>query len=549
MFDTTAWKMFWRIVENCPVAVFATDAAGRYLFVNRPWSKLTGVTRDEAVGWGWQRIVHPGDVANVGSRWRRLVTHGDGFSIQVRLIRPGEPPCDAVMQTMVTSAGDGRQRIVGTLTVPSASAFGNAAGPVTGVPVTGVPVSSPRVQGRHSPIGPSSAGQPDTDDVAVQERAEPDLASREPTSHEPAHHEPADLEHLDDGQAELDRLRRREAAFELAALDPDLLDGHLLDQDLLGLQALASDGVPAGDLDRFGVFDGPGPFDLPDQSDRSDRPDRVDEIARLDGLDGHGDTEETDLVDAAGDREDDGEYPRREAPSAWPRADQSDRGWEWSVPLPRRPVPGEPTPGRATSREATEDRPTVGFPRGTLPPGAEWRAAVALHRSENDDLRPFGRARGSNHTCGCPFTEARRIEEACRDRERWLTTLLAELTTAVLIADRDGRVVAVNQVYCDLFDLADLPVDLVGTDCRLQLRPRPGLVDDPSGFATRLDTLLRRRRTLRREAVMFADGRVFERSHIPLTAADGYRGHVWLYSDVTDRRILEAEIEGLISGL
>ncbi|WP_313949478.1 PAS-domain containing protein [Frankia sp. AvcI1] len=143
----------------------------------------------------------------------------------------------------------------------------------------------------------------------------------------------------------------------------------------------------------------------------------------------------------------------------------------------------------------------------------------------------------------------RRIEEACRDRERWLTTLLAELTTAVLIADRDGSVVAVNQMYCDLFDLADSPVDVVGTDCRRHLRPRAGLVDDPSGFAARLDTLLRRRRTLRREPVMFADGRVFERSHIALAAADGYRGHLWLYSDVTDRRILEAEIEGLISGL
>jgi PAS domain-containing protein len=151
--------------------------------------------------------------------------------------------------------------------------------------------------------------------------------------------------------------------------------------------------------------------------------------------------------------------------------------------------------------------------------------------------------------CGCLYGELARAEAACRDRERWLTSLLAELPAAVLLADAHSQVVGVNQAYCDLFDLAEAPVDLVGTDCRLLLRPRAGLVDDPAGFADRLDTLLRRRRTLRREAVMFADGRVFERSHLPLVSPDGYRGHLWLYVDVTDRRILDAEIEGLISEL
>ncbi|WP_313954322.1 PAS domain-containing protein [Frankia sp. CpI1-P] len=244
-------------------------------------------------------------------------------------------------------------------------------------------------------------------------------------------------------------------------------------------------------------------------------------------------------------------HPLSGPPARWPDADDAVANRRWTVPLPRRPIPGEPTPGRSAPREIPEDRSTS-YPRGALPPGAEWRAAVVLHRNEEDDLHPRPAHADGGHPaegCGCLFAEVRRIEEACRDRERWLTTLLAELATAVLIADRDGSVVAVNQMYCDLFDLADSPVDLVGTDCRRHLRPRAGLVDDPSGFAARLDTLLRRRRTLRREPVMFADGRVFERSHIALAAADGYCGHLWLYSDVTDRRILEAEIEGLISGL
>jgi PAS domain-containing protein len=158
-----------------------------------------------------------------------------------------------------------------------------------------------------------------------------------------------------------------------------------------------------------------------------------------------------------------------------------------------------------------------------------------------------GGRRRRDDACDCLFTELGRAEDACLDRERWLGTMLGELPVGVLLADASGGIVAVNQPFCDLFELAESPADLVGTDCRLLLRPLTGIVEDPSGFAARLETLLRRRRPIRGESVMFSDGRVFERSHIPLAGPDGYEGHLWLYVDVTERRILEAETEGLIS--
>jgi PAS domain-containing protein len=130
--------------------------------------------------------------------------------------------------------------------------------------------------------------------------------------------------------------------------------------------------------------------------------------------------------------------------------------------------------------------------------------------------------------------------------------VLEEVPAAALLADADGLVEAVNQAFCDLFELAESASDLIGTDCRLLLRPLPSLVDDPAGFVSRLEELIRRRRPARREGVMFADGRVFERSHVPVvcgeeSSGDSYAGHLWIYVDVTARRILEAETEGLIA--
>ncbi|KQC38982.1 histidine kinase [Frankia sp. ACN1ag] len=524
MFDKTAWKMFWRIVENCPVAVFATDAIGRHLFVNRPWSELTGLPRDEAVGWGWDRVVHPDDVATVGDHWRRLVTHGDGFSVQIRLVLPGGEARRAIIQTVATSAGDGRRRFVGTLT-------------------------------------PAPVGAPTVGDAASRDTHGLDVPAH-PDSH-------TGWLTADDAEHAAVPVESEETAVDLTPFDADFFDEQLLGHELFGQEDVGPEDVLPGGSDRSGLFDGLGGYDPFDDAARAFRESADDPFHWTDAPAGPGEPESPDHT-AGANRSADGPadpspdldgpvlghpagtgHPLSGPPARWPDADDAVANRRWTVPLPRRPIPGEPTPGRSAPREIPEDRSTS-YPRGALPPGAEWRAAVVLHRNEEDDLHPRPAHADGGHPaegCGCLFAEVRRIEEACRDRERWLTTLLAELATAVLIADRDGSVVAVNQMYCDLFDLADSPVDLVGTDCRRHLRPRAGLVDDPSGFAARLDTLLRRRRTLRREPVMFADGRVFERSHIALAAADGYCGHLWLYSDVTDRRILEAEIEGLISGL
>jgi len=538
MFDTAAWKMFWRIVENCPVAIFATDAVGRHLFVNQPWSELTGLPRDEAVGHGLEQVVHPDDLATVSDHWRRLITHGDGFALRIRLVGSRRPDPQTIIQAMETPAGDGHRRFVGTLTpAPSPS------------PVPGPPA--------HDSLGGELFGS-----SLLGE----DFAGGNLLDHDSLGFEGDLLDHDPLGGAFLD-----EDLLGGDPLTPDRLSPDMLGPDMLGPRAGRQEGLLPGGPDRYGIFDGLGGHDPFDEAARA--------LGASDDVDDDDDELPSDGDDASGHRPAQSRHPSgsgRVSPrdSAYPpgagrpggaggppfetptrRHDQGRSpadGKRWAVPRPRQPVPGEPTPGRANGADNPEERgPT--YPRGALPPGAEWRAAVVLHRDEEADVRPpppteLGRSHGGGE-CGCMFAEMRRIEEACRDRERWLTTLLAELTTAVLIADRDGTVVAVNQLYCDLFDLAEPPVDLVGTDCRRHLRPRAGLVDDPSGFAARLDTLLRRRRTLRREAVMFADGRVFERSHVALTAADGYRGHLWLYCDVTDRRILEAEIEGLISGL
>jgi len=48
-------------VRSWPVATFATDAQGQFVFVNSHWTQLTGLPLSTALGAGWAASVHDDD--------------------------------------------------------------------------------------------------------------------------------------------------------------------------------------------------------------------------------------------------------------------------------------------------------------------------------------------------------------------------------------------------------------------------------------------------------------------------------------------------------
>ncbi len=563
--ETAGWDLFRRMAMSCPLPVFATDAVGRHVFVNPRWSELTGVEPDEAMGWGWERAIHPHDLLVVTNQWGRARSGGDGLWVRLRLLRPDGLHRAAILQAVPTGVEGGVPRFIGTLT-PLPPLPASLPTPRHGAGAAPTPLPPPLA----APPGPVPAEQATAKETTTRETATGphDAPGRDTPERDGADDQGRTRE--DDGRATIPvpvpRPRTGQEPPWVTAAGRGTPESEGRDD----VAPWSGDDLPAWEAEDGGdgeVGETAGSW--------------WDEAMNLTGRDD---------VGAAGLN-----APFDERGPGRSRRDHL--AWDGNRRRAAAPDGGDTWPGNTETRTA----PTL---------GGEWRAAIALHGRDAGrhdvqdrdpaaahphphDSRQHARAHaqaggqgrgpaggdGQGHTggngsgqgggrgsgmgdsgrgqpdrlppaeCGCLYGELTRAEAACRDRERWLTSLLAELPAAVLLADAHSQVVGVNQAYCDLFDLAEAPVDLVGTDCRLLLRPRTGLVDDPAGFADRLDTLLRRRRTLRRETVMFADGRVFERSHLPLVSPDGYRGHLWLYVDVTDRRILDAEIEGLISEL
>jgi PAS domain S-box-containing protein len=75
------------IIDTVPAQLWTESPDGVVDFVNRRWIDYTGMTLEQAVGWGWTNMVHPDDLERVLSKWRALIAEGKPREIESRLRR------------------------------------------------------------------------------------------------------------------------------------------------------------------------------------------------------------------------------------------------------------------------------------------------------------------------------------------------------------------------------------------------------------------------------------------------------------------------------
>jgi PAS domain S-box-containing protein len=73
------------IIDAVPAQIWTESPEGVVDYVNRRWIDYTGMTLEEAVGSGWNRMVHPDDLERVLTNWRKLVAEGQPREIESRL--------------------------------------------------------------------------------------------------------------------------------------------------------------------------------------------------------------------------------------------------------------------------------------------------------------------------------------------------------------------------------------------------------------------------------------------------------------------------------
>ena len=137
--------------------------------------------------------------------------------------------------------------------------------------------------------------------------------------------------------------------------------------------------------------------------------------------------------------------------------------------------------------------------------------------------------------------ERREAEQNLRVRTRQLSGLLRNIRFAVLVEDENRRVAVANQALADMFESPLAPDAMVGADCSDVAQSVKALFADPEAFVTGIDQRVAQRVPVTGEELLLADGRVLERDYIPVLDGEDVRSHIWLYRDVTDRKLVEEQ--------
>jgi PAS domain S-box-containing protein len=76
-----------RVVDALPGLVWTALPDGQIDFLNERWRQYTGLSSQEASGWGWRTAIHPEDRAQLLDQWRSIVASGQPGETEARLRR------------------------------------------------------------------------------------------------------------------------------------------------------------------------------------------------------------------------------------------------------------------------------------------------------------------------------------------------------------------------------------------------------------------------------------------------------------------------------
>src|SRR5215813_4450267 len=102
---------FREAVESMPALAFIAMPDGQRTFVNGRWVEYTGLTEQQALGWGWRGAVHPDDLSRVLKTWQESQASGNTLEYEVRL-RRGTDGDYRWFQTRAVPMRDKRGKIV-----------------------------------------------------------------------------------------------------------------------------------------------------------------------------------------------------------------------------------------------------------------------------------------------------------------------------------------------------------------------------------------------------------------------------------------------------
>jgi two-component system, sensor histidine kinase len=140
------------------------------------------------------------------------------------------------------------------------------------------------------------------------------------------------------------------------------------------------------------------------------------------------------------------------------------------------------------------------------------------------------------------LTKVNSQKNTLKESEKRISSIIINLQTGILLEDERRHIVLCNKVFCDIFSIPLLPETLTGADCSNTAEQTKFMFKDPDCFVDRIDKILRERKMVLSEKLELTDGRILERDYMPIFVSNEYKGHLWKYTDITDRENFDRKL-------
>jgi diguanylate cyclase (GGDEF)-like protein/PAS domain S-box-containing protein len=202
-------------------------------------------------------------------------------------------------------------------------------------------------------------------------------------------------------------------------------------------------------------------------------------------------------------------------------------------------------PDGMSSRAAADRRIATAFLDGKE--RFEW-----LHQRKNASVFPAEVCLTALTLSGRPtllatvrdITERKRVEEALLFKTALLEAQAETTIDGILAVDESDHIVLANRQFGLHFGITD---EMLSTgDDQIVRQHVADRVEDPEAFVERVKYLNDHRDEKSRDEIKFKNGKVFDRYSAPLVdSRSRYRGRIWYFRDITERKVAEERIQYL----
>ncbi|MEO6539181.1 MAG: CheR family methyltransferase, partial [Ferruginibacter sp.] len=78
---------FHTIADTMPQKMNTTDPEGNIDYLNQQWYEYTNMNIEDLKDWGWEKIIHPDDLAITVKKWEEVIKSGEEYHLEHRFLR------------------------------------------------------------------------------------------------------------------------------------------------------------------------------------------------------------------------------------------------------------------------------------------------------------------------------------------------------------------------------------------------------------------------------------------------------------------------------